>query len=95
MTVPTPPPPLYIWLDTDPLAGPADASIPDTPGVADLELVVQAILAGHLGRFLPAKLAMSQHERPNPGGYRSVDVGRLLRDRRIPHRQRFELLIEP
>lgn len=87
--------PLYIWLDSDPIAAPPDATIADTPGISDLDLIVHAIVAGRFGPILPAKLAMSQHERPHSSsGYRSVDVGRLLHERRIPHRKRFEVLLD-
>lgn len=87
--------PLYIWLDSDPMAAPPDATIPDTPGISDLDLIVQAIVARRFGAILPAKLAISQHERPHsPSGYRRVDIGRLLHERRIPHRKRFEVLLD-
>lgn len=83
---------LYIWLDGDPVATPPDTAIEDVPGVSDLTLVAEAIAAGRLGRYLPAKLSISPHERPSFSGYRRIDVGKLLRDRQIPHRQRFEVL---
>ncbi|GBD16710.1 hypothetical protein HRbin26_01613 [bacterium HR26] len=83
---------LYIWLDSDPLAHPPDRAIEDVPGQADLDLLAKAIAAGRLGTLLPPKLAISPHRRPEtPGGYRSIDLGKLLRDYRIPYRVRFEL----
>lgn len=88
--------PLYLWLEHDPLSGPPDTSIEDVPGVADIELLTQAILDGRLGRLLPAKLWMSDYEQPAPNRIRPINVGKLLRDRSIPHRQRFELTeVEP
>lgn len=83
---------LYIWLWQSPLAAPPDVAIEDTPGVSDLQLVAFAIAEGRLGAYLPAKLAISEHERPNPGGFRAVEVGRLLRDYGIRHRRCFEIL---
>lgn len=67
-------------------------AIEDVPGVSDLELLVQAITTGRLGRLLPSRIAISPHDRPHPHAFRAIDVGRLLREHRIPHRQRFELL---
>lgn len=87
-----PPPPLYVWLGNDPLATPADTTIDDPPGVSDLQLLAEAIVEGRLGQFLPIRIAISSHERPSSSGYRSVDVARLLRDHRIPHRRRIEVL---
>lgn len=86
------PPPLYIWFSGDPHAGPPDAIIEDTPGVADIDLLAQAIIDGRLGRYLPPKLAYSPHREPNPSGTRALDVPRLLREYQIPHRRRYELL---
>ena len=86
-------PPLYIWLGTDPLAAPPDVAIEDVPGISDLQLIADAIRSGRFGRMMPTKLAYSPHERPQPNGYRSVDVARLLRDYAIPYRARYELLL--
>lgn len=87
---------LYIWLDGDPLVHPPDRSIEDVPGRADLDLLAEAIAAGRLGTLLPPKLAISPNWRPEtPGGYRSIDLGKLLRDYRIPYRVRFELTGRP
>jgi hypothetical protein len=87
---------LYIWLDGDPLAHPPDRMIDDVPGRADLDLLAEAIAVGRLGRLLPPKLAISPHRRPETrGGYRSVDLTKLLRDYRIPYRVRFELRGRP
>ncbi|HET7035500.1 MAG TPA: hypothetical protein VFI42_07460 [Thermomicrobiaceae bacterium] len=84
--------PLYIWLGTDPLGAPPDTEIEDIPGVSDLQLLGEALAAGHFGTIIPAKIALSTHREPNPSGYRSVDVARLLRDLQIPHRRCYELL---
>ncbi len=87
---------LYIWLDSDPLVHPPDRAIEDVPGRADLDLLVEAIAAGRLGKLLPPKLAISPHRRPEtPAGYRSVDLSKLLRDYQIPYRIRFELTGRP
>lgn len=86
-------PPLYVWLDSDPRVEPPDTEIEDVPGVPDLELLVAAILEGRFGSLLPARIAISPHRTPtSPTALRRIDVGRLLRDRGIPHRQRFEIL---
>lgn len=73
------------------MSGSPDTSIEDTPGVADIDLLTEAILAGSLGNLLPAKLWMSDHLQPDPNRIRPINVSKLLRDRSIPHRQRFEL----
>lgn len=89
-------PPLYVWLDSDPRVEPPDAEIEDVPGVPDLELLVAAILDGRFGPLLPARMAISPHRTPtSPNALRRIDVGRLLRDRGIPHRQRFEIRRRP
>ncbi|MBX5444346.1 hypothetical protein [Sphaerobacter sp.] len=89
-------PPLYVWLDADPRVEPPDTEIEDVPGVPDLELLVAAILEGRFGSLLPARIAVSPHRTPtSPNALRRIDVGRLLRDRGIPHRQRFEILRRP
>jgi hypothetical protein len=86
-------PPLYVWLGTGPLAAPPDTAIDDVPGVSDLQLLGEALLAGRFGKFLPARIAVSAHREPGPTGYRAVDVARLLRDFKIPHRRCYELLL--
>ncbi|GBD18916.1 hypothetical protein HRbin27_01416 [bacterium HR27] len=86
---------LYIWLDRDPFSGPPDLWIEDIPGRADLDLLAEAIRSGRLGRYLPIRLAISPHESPKlPSGYRSVNVANLLRQYRIPHRTRLEVLVD-
>lgn len=87
-------PPLYVWLDAEPGVSEPDTVIEDTPGVPDLELVLAAIADGRLGPLLPARIAVSPHAHPI-SGVRRIDVGRLLRERGIPHRQRFEVLRRP
>ena len=87
-------PPLYVWLDAEPGVAEPDTVIEDVPGVPDLELVLTAIVEGRLGTLLPAQIAVSPHAHPI-SGVRRIDVGRLLRERGIPHRQRFEVLRRP
>lgn len=85
--------PLYVWLGTDPLGAPPDVEIEDVPGVSDLQLLGEALATGRFGTVVPAKIALSPHRAPNPTGVRSVDVARLLRDFKIPHRRCYELLL--
>lgn len=84
---------LYIWLDTDPNSSEADVTIPDTPGVSDLDLVAEAMLRGDLGRYLPTTLQIATNPQPLPAKVRSVDTARLLRDRGVPHLRRYEIII--
>lgn len=88
-------PPLYIWLDSDPLAMPADLTIDDVPGISDIDLVAEAIARGRLGRILPTRISISPHAKPHPRAVRTLDTGRLLRDYQLPYRQRLELLTPP
>ena len=83
---------LYIWLDGDPAATPADVTIEDVPDVSDLDLVAAAIAEGRLGRYLPVTLHFSDHPSPNPRRVRAVDTARLLRERHIRHRRRYEVI---
>lgn len=85
---------LYIWLESNPDSSEPDAAVDDTPGVSDLDLITSAILAGHLGRFLPTTIRFATHAEPNPAKVRSVDTARLLRDRSIPHRRKYEIVAE-
>jgi len=87
-------PALYIWLGSDAISSKPDAQIEDLPGVSDLVLLATAIANGRLGRFLPTRVAISPHETPNPSGFRSVDVARLLREYHIPHQRCYELLLD-
>lgn len=82
---------LYIWTEGDPSSSPADVTIDDEPGVSDLDLLSEAIIAGRLGRFLPVTLHVSDHPTPTPGRIRAVDTARLLRARHIRHRRRYEV----
>jgi hypothetical protein len=86
-------PPLFVWLGTEPLAAPPDTEIEDVPGVSDLQLLGEALLAGRFGLVVPAKMAVSAHREPGSSGYKSVDVARLLRDFKIPHRRCYELVL--
>jgi hypothetical protein len=83
---------LYIWLDGDPAATSADVIIDDVAGVSDLDLVAEAAISGALGRYLPVTLKFADHPTPHPGRVRSLDVAKLLRDRHIRHRRRYEIL---
>lgn len=84
---------LYIWLDTDPESGEPEATIIDEPGISDLDLVAEALISGHLGRYLPATIRFATHAQPMPDKVRSVDTARLLRDRSVPHRRRYEIIL--
>ena len=83
---------IYVWLEHDPAVADADAMIPDVPGVNDLDQVADAIRSGGLGRYLPVTLHFADHPRPGPKRVRAVDVARLLRDRNIRHRRRYEVI---
>lgn len=86
---------LYIWLEGDPMGAEPDIAIPDTPGVNDLDQIADAIRVGRLGRYLPVTLAFSANPRPtSPRTIRSLDVAKLLRDRHIRHRRRYEVIRE-
>jgi hypothetical protein len=84
---------LYIWLEGDPESSPPDVSIPDQPGVSDLDQIAQAITDGHLGRYLPANIRFADHPSPTARRLRSLDTAKLLRDRRIRHRRRYEVML--
>lgn len=88
-----PHPSLYVWLGSEPLATPPDSQIEDVPGVSDLQLLGEALLAGRFGTVVPAKIAISPHQQPSSTGFRAVEVSRLLRDFKIPHRRCYELLL--
>jgi hypothetical protein len=83
---------LYIWLDGDPGVTPADMTIPDEPGINDNDQIAEAIARGDLGRYLPVTLRFADHPTPTPKRVRSLDVARLLRDRHIRHRRRYEIM---
>jgi hypothetical protein len=83
---------LYIWLDTDPASSQSDLTIEDTPGVSDLDLIAEAMMSGHLGRYLPVTIRFATHPDPQPNRIRSVDTARMLRDRSIAHRRRYEII---
>jgi hypothetical protein len=84
---------LYIWLEGDPMGAEPDVTIPDTPGVNDLDQIANAIRDGLLGRYLPVTLSFSTNPQPtSPRTIRSLDVAKLLRDRHIRHRRRYEVI---
>lgn len=83
---------LYIWLDSNPDSSEPDATVIDTPGESDLDLITAAMLSGHLGRYLPTTIRFATHAEPHPNKVRSIDTARLLRDRSIPHRRRYEIV---
>lgn len=83
---------IYVWLEHDPAAAEADTTIPDVPGVNDLDQIADAIRDGCLGRYLPVTLHFADHPRPSAKRVRAVDVARLLRDRHIRHRRRYEVM---
>ena len=84
---------LYIWLEGDPMGGKPDVSIPDTPGVNDLDQIADAMRNGRLGRYLPVTIAFSSNPQPSSARtIRSLDVAKLLRDRHIRHRRRYEVI---
>lgn len=85
---------LYIWLDGEPGVTDPDALIDDEPGEPDLVLIASAVASGALGRILPATLHFAERPDPAPGKARAVDVARLLRDNRIRHRRRYEVLLD-
>lgn len=84
---------LYIWIEGEPGATPADVTIDDVPGVSDLDLLTDAITAGLLGRYLPVTLHFSDLPTPTQNRVRAVDTARLLRDRHIRHRRRYEVFV--
>lgn len=84
---------LYIWLEGDPMGTEPDVTILDTPGVNDLDQIADAIRDGLLGRYLPVTIAFSSNPQPtSPRTIRSLDVAKLLRDRHIRHRRRYEVI---
>ena len=85
---------IYIWLLSDPIASPPEVAIPDVPGVNDNDQIADAIRAGLLGRYLPVTIKFSDHATPTPRRVRSLDTARLLRDRHIRFRRRYEVLGE-
>ena len=86
---------LYIWLEGDPGATPPDVAISDAPGVNDLDQLADAIRSGALGRYLPVTLKFASHPQPSPRAVRAIDTAKLLRDRHLRHRRRYEVFLEP
>lgn len=82
---------LFIWLEGDPGSAPPDVTITDTPGVSDLDQIAAAVERGDLGRYLPANIRFADREDPSPKRVRSLDTAKLLRDRDIRHRRRYEV----
>src|SRR5687768_2401967 len=85
---------LYIWLESEPGVMPPDVTIPDEPGVNDNDQIADAIRRGDLGRFLPVTIRFSDYENPSQKRVRSLDTARLLRDRHIRHRRRYEVMTD-
>ncbi len=85
---------LYIWLEGEPGVMPPDVTIPDEPGVNDNDQIADAIRRGDLGRFLPVTIRFSDYENPSQKRVRSLDTARLLRDRHIRHRRRYEVMTD-
>lgn len=83
---------LYIWLDGEPGMTPADVSIPDEAGLNDNDQIAEAIARGELGRYLPVTVQFADHPTPSTKRVRSLDIARLLRDRHIRHRRRYEIM---
>jgi hypothetical protein len=84
---------LYIWLDNDPRDSGPDVTIHDVAGISDLDLIADAMVTGRLGRYLPTTIRFATHAQPHPNKLRSADTARLLRDRSIPHRRRYEIVL--
>jgi hypothetical protein len=82
---------IYVWLEGEPGLTPPSVSISDEPGVNDLDQLGWAIARGELGRYLPITLQFATHPEPSDKAVRSVDVARLLRERNIRHRRRYEV----
>lgn len=82
---------IFIWLDGDPESTAPDVTIPDTPGVSDLDQIAEAVERGALGRYLPVNIRFSDHESPTMKRVRSLDTAKLLRERNIRHRRRYEV----
>jgi hypothetical protein len=85
---------LYVWLENEPGAAPADATIDDVPGVNDIDQIAEAIRDGRLGPYLPVTLHFADHPTPTAKRIRSLDIAKLLRDRHIRHRRRYEVIGE-
>jgi hypothetical protein len=85
---------LYIWLEGEPGIMPPDVTIADEPGVNDNDQIADAIRRGDLGRFLPVTIRFSDYPNPSQKRVRSLDTARLLRDRHIRHRRRYEVMTD-
>jgi len=85
---------LYIWLEREPGVGPPDVTIADEPGVNDNDQIAEAIRRGELGRFLPVTIRFADYPDPSPKRVRALDTARLLRDRHIRHRRRYEVMTD-
>lgn len=84
---------LYIWLDSDPNGQSANVTIDDVAGISDLDLIAAAVSDGRVGPFLPVSIQFATHPDPLPNKVRSIDTARLLRDRSIPHKRRYEVIL--
>jgi hypothetical protein len=83
---------LFIWLEGEPGVMPADVTIPDEPGINDNDQIADAIRRGDLGRYLPVTIKFADLPNPSQKRVRSLDTARLLRDRHIRHRRRYEVM---
>ena len=68
--------------------------IPDVPGERDLDLIAEAVRDGRLGVILPVRISYADRERPGQGQWKSIDTARFLRDHRIRHRRRYEVMLD-
>lgn len=84
---------IHIWLDGEPGVTAPTLDIADEPGVNDLDQLAVAIERGALGRYLPVTLRFATHPDPQARAVRAVDVARLLRERNIRHRRRYEVFL--
>lgn len=83
---------IYIWLLGDPQSMPAEVVIPDQPGENDIDQIADAIRAGLLGRYLPVTIRFADYPVPTEKRVRTLDTPKLLRDRQIRHRRRYEVM---
>lgn len=85
---------LFIWLGAEPDVAEADARIEDIPGERDLDLIASAVRDGEFGTVLPVRISYATRPDPRSGQWKSIDTARFLRDYRIRHRRRYEVLLD-